>query len=362
VKNKIPTNLKENIKTIFYPFKMKEEKNLWKSYSVRSEEILKRSNLSFQINSINKLREFRGLMLENYILDKEQIKFSQLKTNEEMPYYKKIKNYLYDTNIFQVSYYKINHYSFYHPSNKECKKKKLIIYANGHSSSAYDSDYFLRFMNSASNKCYDFLVVGMTGLGPNRIYENSFPGQDAKIDKSSHEVFKTYYDPKFQIKKPLSLMLSGNYYLIKEFIKQNKKYEKIFMVGVSGGGWYTTFLSSIITEIDTSFSIAGTQPLVFFTNPLSGDGDWEQHSASIFNIIDYVDLYLLSTFDKNFNNSRKHFQIYNNEDPCCFTLSVSSKLKKIFDTLNVPNFNIVIWNNNNHSLLVEELMKLLRES
>tara|TARA_B100000787_G_scaffold122811_1_gene92343 strand:+ start:88 stop:1266 length:1179 start_codon:yes stop_codon:yes gene_type:complete len=360
-KTKIPTNLKENIK-LFFPKKIQDERNLWRSRVYRTVDILNKANFSFKINSNEKLKEFRKLIIEDYILEKEQIKFSQLQIIEEIPDYKKIKSYLYDTNIFKVSYYNMNHYGIHHRSKNNCDNYKLIIYANGHSNSAYEHNDFLELKENALNNCYDLLVLGMTGLGFNKIYESSFPGQQLDFDKSSHEVFKTYFDPKFPKKKPLSLMLSGNYHLIKKFIKKNKNYEKIFMVGASGGGWYATFLSSIITEINSSFSIAGTAPLIFYSNSLKNDGDWEQHNASIFNTIDYVDLYLLSTLDKNFDNSRKHFQIYNNEDPCCFTLSISSKLKKIFDTLNVPNFNIVIWNNNKHSLLVKELMKLLRES
>ena len=360
-KSKVPVNLKENIKTIFFPFKLREERDLWKSYSLRSEKILKQSNLSFQINSNSKLNEFRDLILEQYILEYKQVEFSQLKLKKQIPDFDKNKDYLEDATIFKINYYDINHYGFHHPSKNECKNKKLIIYANGHSDSAYEHNDFLKFKDTAIKKCYDFLVLGMTGLGPNKIPEYSFPGQRSDIDKMSHEVFKTYYDPGFQNKKPLSLMLSGNYYLIKEFIKLKKNYSKIIMVGLSGGGWYTTLLPSIITEIDASFSIAGSQPLIFYTNPASNDGDWEQHSASIYDKIDYVDLYLLSTLDKNLNSSRKHFQIYNDEDTCCFTIGTSSKIKKIFDTLGVSNLNIIIWNNNRHSLLVEELMELVEK-
>jgi hypothetical protein len=361
-KSKIPTNLKENIK-LFFPKKIQDERNFWRSRVYRTVDILNKANFSFKINSNEKLKEFRKIIIEDYILEEEQVKFSQLKIIKNNSYYQKIKNQLNDTNIFEVSYYNMDHYGIHHRSKNNCDNYKLIIYVSGHIDSAYENESFLEFKNNALNNCYEILVLGSTGFGLAEISENSFPGQPLNFDKSSiHEIFQYYSDPKFPNKKPLSLMLSGNYHLIKKFIKQNKNYEKIFMVGLSGGGWYTTFLSSIITEINSSYSIAGTVPLIFYSNPLYNDGDWEQHSASIFNTIDYVDLYLLSTLDKNFDNSRKHFQIYNNEDRCCFTLSISSKLKKIFDTLNVTNFNIVIWNNNKHSLLVKELMKLLRES
>jgi hypothetical protein len=361
-KNKIPKNFKENIK-LFFPKKIQDERNLWRSYVYRSIDILNKANFSFKINSNEKLKEFRNLIIEDYILEEDQVKFSQLKIIKDNSYYEKIKNQLNDTNIFEVSYYNMDHYGIHHRSKNNCDNYELIIYISGHTNSAYENKSFLEFKKNVLNNCYDVLVLGSTGFGLAEISENNFPGQPLNFDKSSiHEIFQYYSDPKFPNKKPLSLMLSGNYYLIKKFIKQNKNYEKIFMVGLSGGGWYTTFLSSIITEINSSYSIAGTQPLVFFVNPLSNEGDWEQHSSSIFKIIDYVDLYLLSTLDKNFKNSRKHFQIYNDQDPCCFTLEVSTKIKKIFNNLNIPNLNIVIWNNNGHSILVKDLIKLLNKS
>tara|TARA_B100000787_G_C16179157_1_gene290767 strand:+ start:247 stop:1428 length:1182 start_codon:yes stop_codon:yes gene_type:complete len=361
LKSKISTETKENIKLLF-PKKIQEERDFWKSLVLRSGDILEKVDISYQINPIEKLEEYRKLIIEDYILEEEQIKFSELQIIDEIPYYQKIKNHLNDTNIFKVNYYKMNHYGIYHPSKNICNKYKLIIYANGHTDFAYNHKDFLELKENALNNCYELLVLGMTGLGFNEISESSFPGQQLDQDKLSHEVFKTYFDPKFNTKKPLSLMLSGNYYLIKKIIKQKKNYDKIFMVGLSGGGWYTTFLSSIITEINSSYSIAGTMPLIFYLDPLINDGDWEQHSSSIFKTIDYVDLYLLSTLDKNFENSRQHFQIYNDEDTCCFTINASRRIKNTFNNLNIKNLNIIIWNNNSHSMLVKELMELLRKS
>ena len=359
LKNKIPVEIKENIKLLF-PKKIQAERDYWKSLVLRSRYIMNKLNLSFKINSIEKLKEYRELIIEGYILDEEQIKFSKLRTVKEIPYYKEIKNHLSNASIYSVKYYKMRHYSILHPSKNICENYQLIIYANGHSNYAYLDSNFLEFKKNVLNNCYDLLVLGMSGLGYNKISENSFPGQQLEADETSHEIFKTYFDPKFHTKKPLSLMLSGNYYLIKEFIEQNKNYDKIFMVGLSGGGWYTTFLSSIITEINSSYSIAGTMPLIFYLDPLINAGDWEQHTSSIFKIIDYVDLYLLSTLDKNFENSRRHFQIYNDKDDCCFTIGASSKIKNFFDKQNVPNLDIIIWNNNSHSLLVDELTQLIK--
>ena len=133
------------------------------------------------------------------------------------------------------------------------------------------------------------------------------------------------------------------------------------MVGLSGGGWYTTFLSSLIPEINSSYSIAGTAPLIFYAI-FDNHGDWEQHETSIFKEITYVDLYILSTLDENFNSNRKHYQIYNHNDPCCFGSDTSKYIDRIFKDLNIPNFEVLIWKNNKHSILIDEFMELLNSS
>ena len=43
----------------------------------------------------------------------------------------------------------------------------------------------------------------------------NFPNYNPEFDSSLHKSYSTYYDPKFPNKKPLSLILSGNYFLIK---------------------------------------------------------------------------------------------------------------------------------------------------
>jgi len=361
IKNILPIKLKENIKIFLFPYKLKEEKDIWKSHSFKTNEIIKISEFTFNLSDINSLKNKREILLTKYILNKEQITFSEVYKNDKT--FKKFnqeeKN-LNDARVYKVKYYNIDHYGFFHEGDKKCNEKKLIIYVNGHSDSAYQHDDFLLFKNTIKDKCYDLFVLGMSGLGFNSISNNSFPGQLKEIDKSSHEVFKTFKDINFKIKKPLSLMLSGNYFLIKNFLNSTSKYQKIYMVGLSGGGWYTTFLSSIITDINSSFSIAGTSPLIFQANVLDNYGDWEQNSSEVYKELNYVDLYLLSTYDENFNKTRKHYQIYNSGDPCCFKIDTSTKMKKIFEKLNIKNFDIIIWKNDKHSILPQQLIKLLK--
>lgn len=360
IKNNISPELKNNIKMIMFPQKIKKEAQKFYNFILKNEKIITQANFTFKLNSKNTLSKLRNLMIEEYILDKEQVAYSTIDNQDQI--FKNLNDLTIErdiTNIFSIKYYDLKHYSIFHKSPYKCDKKRLFIYANDHSSVAYQNQYFLDFKKIASERCYDFLILGMSARGYNVVEQNSFPNQSEEIDKTSHEIFKTFYDPRFPQKKPLSLMLSANYYFIKEFIKNHNHYDKILMGGISGGGWTTTFLSSIITEIDASYSIAGTQPLIFYTNSFSNMGDWEQIDSKIYDKLDYVDLYLLSTLDNNLNTTRTHYQIYNDQDTCCFLGPTSKKIKEIFDDLNVENFKVLIWKNNAHTILPKKFLDLI---
>ena len=143
-------------------------------------------------------------------------------------------------------------------------------------------------------------------------------------------------------------MLSGNYYLINFFLSDSA-YDEIYIVGISGGAWYTTFLSSIIPEIKTSYAFAGTFPLILrlFSN---NKGDWEQSQSSVYEEIDYWDLYLLSTLDKFNKQNRKHFQVYNKLE-----WYLASMTKGASDNLGSPNFNVESLNIDKHIIDIDFL-------
>ena len=64
--------------------------------------------------------------------------------------------------------------------------------------------------------------------------------------------------------------------------------------------------------------------------------------------IDYWDLYLLSTIDKFNKQNRKHFQVYNKNDTCCFKDPLASIMKGASDNLGNPNFKVFVLNIDSH--------------
>ena len=364
IKLSIPQNIKNKLKETLFVFKNQENlKNELSNASLKKiiqmEKVFNKPVIYkylykyFEPKHISELIDIRNTILENYILDEDQISFVKVNNlNDKFDSFKsKPKNKF---EIYNVGYYNINHFAIL---EKAENKKKLLIYNQGHiPGNPYNDQYFLEIKKKFISEGYDVLSLSMTGLGYNNNPKINFPGYQKNLNPELHETYSSYYDSKFSNKKPLSLMLSGNYYLIKNIIKKNN-YEEITMIGISGGGWYTTLLSSIITKINVSYSFAGTMPLLFglFDSNIK---DWEQVDSSLFNIIDYNSLYILSTLDGDGNSNRRHYQIYNDEDPCCFKNPAAKMLKEIYTNNKVKNFEIVILNNKKHSIRTDFLFKI----
>jgi pimeloyl-ACP methyl ester carboxylesterase len=92
----------------------------------------------------------------------------------------------------------------------------------------------------------------------------------------------------------------------------NLGYKRIIMIGLSGGGWTTTLAAAIDPRIDASYSVAGTIPIGLRFDHSKNWGDWEQTFPDLYQIASYEDLYIMAS------NSRKHIQVLNEFDPCCF--------------------------------------------
>ena len=297
----------------------------------------------FKPKNIAELGNARSLIIKNFILDESEVSFDKIINSDWNFSGSRPKN---DYEVFRLQYYKLNHFGVLEKINSD--QKKLFIYIQGHTGNSYNDQYFLDIANKFKEEKYDILTLSMTGLNYNENNKINFPNYNKKLNPSLHKTYSTYSDKNFTNKKPLSLMLSGNYYLIKKLIKQNN-YEEIVMVGLSGGGWYTTLLSSIITEVNTSYSFAGTFPL-FFRIFDTNIHDWEQIDSSLYEDVNYNSLYILSTLNEEYKVTRKHYQVFNNKDACCFRDPAATILKNMYENHDIKNFKISVVDNNEHSI------------
>lgn len=250
-----------------------------------------------------------------------------------------------NSEIIGVNYYNINHYGIVEKNT--INGKNLLIYIQGHKGNPYNFDYFIKLKNKFKSKGYDVLSLSMTGTGYNYDKNVSFPGIK-NTNSEDHSSYADFIDNKFANKKPLSLMISGNYYLVKEVLK-SKKYQKILVVGISGGGWNATILSSIIPEIKSTYNYSGSVPIFlrFFKDTI---GDFEQ-IGEFYKSISYWDLFYLSSIDHAGKLSRKNRLIYNINDKCCFKDPSASIMKEISEKLNNKYFQVIkIDDGKNHRL------------
>jgi len=92
-------------------------------------------------------------------------------------------------------------------------------------------------------------------------------------------------------------------------------FDAIAMLGLSGGGWTTTVSAAIDPRITRSYDVAGTLPA--FMRSAQDQGDFEQLlPGGLHRIADYQDLYVLDALEPG----RRHAQLLNDQDPCCFAL------------------------------------------
>ena len=253
-----------------------------------------------------------------------------------------------DYEVFNLKIYDINNFAIL----EKTESKNLLIYCQGSNGNPYNHNYFLKLKEIYKNKNFDILSLSLPGLGYNEDQNNfNFPGynKDRYSDEEflyNRAIWGEFNDSKYPKKNPLSIYLTANYYLINNIIDQ---YDHVEMIGISGGGWFTTILSSLITKINLSYSFSGTMPSpfnIYYNN----FGNWAAEYSKMINNYSYWDFYYLSTLSDNGKVERNHYQIYNDEDRY-WGDPAASLLKKYFDTANNNHkLKIIVNKHNKHEI------------
>lgn len=91
------------------------------------------------------------------------------------------------------------------------------------------------------------------------------------------------------------------------------RFRRIFMTGLSGGGWTTLLAAALDPRIDASYPVAGGLPLSLrFENPRRNWGDWEENLPGLFHLASFEDLSILGAA------GRSQIQVLNEYDICCY--------------------------------------------
>ena len=183
---------------------------------------------------------------------------------------------------------------------------KLIIYHHGHTGDFMLEKNTLAFFLNNGYSIVGFNmplkgtnnqpVIETSDFGPVKfISHNQFP----LLESSKFSPIKYFVEP---------IVLSLNY------IDENYDYDDYYMIGISGGGWTTVVYSAIDERISDSFSVGGSIP--FYLKIDGRDmGDYEQTNIDLYQNANYLELYVLGAY----GDGRQHGQIFNKNDPCCFS-------------------------------------------
>jgi len=188
----------------------------------------------------------------------------------------------------------------------EQPNEKLILYHQGHGGDFLLGKDTIKFFLDRN-----FTVFAMTmpllGMNNQPIAEIDGLG---KIKLNSHNQLRLLeandFNPMKLFLDPIQINLN--------FLDKEYNFKRYSMIGLSGGGWTTVVYSAIDERISDSFSVAGSMP--FYLRVDDRDmGDYEQRNIELYQNVNYLELYVLSAY----GDGRKHIQIFNKNDPCCFS-------------------------------------------
>ena len=188
----------------------------------------------------------------------------------------------------------------------EQSNNKLILYHQGHGGDFLLGKNTIQFFLDRN-----FTVFAMTmplvGMNNQPIVEIDGLGEMKLIYHNQFELLeeKNFNPMKFFV-HPIQINLN--------FLEKEYDFKRYSMIGLSGGGWTTVVYSAIDERISDSFSVAGSVP--FYLRVDDRDmGDYEQTNIDLYRNVNYLELYILSAY----GDDRKLVQIFNKNDPCCFS-------------------------------------------
>ena len=188
----------------------------------------------------------------------------------------------------------------------EKSNEKLILYHQGHGGDFILGKDTIQFF---LNRNFTVLASTMPLVGMNNQPIVEIDGL-GKMKLISHEQLMLLEANNFN---PMKLFLDPIRINL-NFIEMEYDFKQYSMIGLSGGGWTTVIYSAIDERISDSFSVAGSMP--FYLRVDERDiGDYEQTNIDLYQNVNYLELYILSSY----GDGRKHIQIFNKNDPCCFS-------------------------------------------
>ena len=333
-----------------YPVEIKNFDNELKTVDIRSEiyetDVLSLIHVSDNFSKIklqNKIINY--LWNQNNLPDKAITKIEKNIFSEK---YSDLKNLESIDKLTIEMEYGVNSIAYlFKPLNSN---EKLIIYHQGHRGDFVEGKQTIAYF---LEKNYSVIAFSMPLLGMNHQPTVEIP-QFGKIKIQSHNQLElleteTFHPIKFFV-EPIILAIN---YFEKEY-----DFNSYHMVGISGGGWVATISPSVDQRITESYSIAGSYPM-FLRNDPKNFGDYEQHKLELYEIANYLDLYLMASS----GNDRKFVQIFNMYDPCCFDgdsfLLYEEKIKETLENFDEGYFEIYLDDTHKEHIISNHALEII---
>jgi len=235
----------------------------------------------------------------------------------------------------------------------EQSNEKLILYHQGHSGDFLLGKDTIQFFLDRNFTVVAFSmpllgmnsqpVVEIDGLGEMKLISHN---QLRLLEANNFNPMKLFLDP---------IQINLN------FLDNEYNFNQYSMIGLSGGGWTTVVYSAIDERISNSFSVGGSTP--FYLRIDSRDmGDYEQTNIELYQDVNYLELYVLGAY----GDGRKHIQIYNKNDSCCFSgngyETYEFVIKDKMLQLGKGNFQILIDDTHNEHKISDHTLNLVNEN
>ena len=235
----------------------------------------------------------------------------------------------------------------------EQSNEKLILYHQGHSGDFLLGKDTIQFFLDRNFTVIAFSmpllgmnsqpVVEIDGLGEMKLISHN---QLRLLEANNFNPMKLFLDP---------IQINLN------FLDNEYNFKQYSMIGLSGGGWTTVVYSAIDERISNSFSVGGSTP--FYLRIDSRDiGDYEQTNIELYQDVNYLELYILAAY----GDGRKHIQIFNKNDSCCFSgngyETYEFVIKDKMLQLGKGNFQILIDDTHNEHKISDHTLNLVNEN
>jgi len=234
----------------------------------------------------------------------------------------------------------------------EQSNEKLILYHQGHGGDFLLGKDTIQFF---LDRNFTVIAMAMPLLGMNNQPVIEIDGL-GEMKLTSHKKLSLLeannFNPMKLFLEPIQINLN--------FLDKEYNFKRYSMIGLSGGGWTTVVYSAIDERISDSFSVGGSIP--FYLRVDSRDmGDYEQTNIELYKNVNYLELYVLGAY----GDERQHIQIFNKNDPCCFSgngyETYEFVIKDKMSQLGKGTFQILIDDTHNEHKISDHTLKLVYE-